>query len=143
MLYCDCHFTIPQYPTAIQLYCRLLTFPIFIIFFVLGNLDMRSTYHQNINILASTSFYNYVSFHLRCSSRIQYGNILKVVITFKRYEYLYLKTKINRYQFDTLKCFPYFTCCPFIPTCCNITSILIDTSRMVADIKLCRRRNEK
>jgi len=31
--------------------------------------------------------------------------------------FIILKTETNRYHFDTLNCFAYFTCCPFIPTC--------------------------
>ena len=68
-----------------------------------------------MNILASTSFYNYISFHLCCSSQIQCDNILTVFVTFKRHQYLYLKTAINRNRSDTLNYFLYFTCRPFNP----------------------------
>jgi hypothetical protein len=60
----------------------------------------------------------------------EYGNILTVVITLKRYIYFYLKSEINRNHFDKLNYFPYFTNCPFISTCCNITSIPTALSMM-------------
>jgi len=41
-----------------------------------------------------------------------------------------LKTEINRYYLDTLNYFSYFTNCPFIPTCYNITPIMIAPSMM-------------
>ena len=55
--------------------------------------------------------------------------------------FIILKTEINRYYFDTLNCFVYFTCCPFIPTCSYTTSILIAPSKMAAGGERCGKGN--
>jgi hypothetical protein len=72
----------------------------------------------------------------------EYGNILKVVIRLKRY-YIYLKIEVNANYFDTLNYFPNFKYCPFISTCCNITSILIALNMMADDGDGRGRGNEK
>jgi len=43
-----------------------------------------------------------------------------------------LKPEISGYHYDTLNCFAYFTCCPFIPTCSYTTSIMTAPSTMAA-----------
>jgi hypothetical protein len=70
--------------------------------------------------------------------------IFKDVTPFIAYHYFYfiiLKTEINIYYFDTLNCFAYFTCCPFIPTC-SYTSILIAPSMMAAGDERCGKANK-
>jgi hypothetical protein len=60
----------------------------------------------------------------------------KLTITF-----IILRNEINRNYFDTLNCFAYFTCRPFIPTCSYITAILIAPSMKAASGEGCGKWN--